>query len=184
MFPYWFWHSEKSIHSSNGYRRKWLLNETLLGHACPLSEVLFSLFRIPKVQISEGEEGGKEIELSDDPYDCMRLNVENVPCIVSLCKVQHRRSPVPTMHLSYCVCVWLYLWYVCATQIGHRHVVDATLQEKACSVASVLISVTHRGTVTCVRKMGGGSLDPESIFEMTEVCRMNMHGLFLRNLKM
>ncbi|KAK2836706.1 hypothetical protein Q7C36_014575 [Tachysurus vachellii] len=94
--------------------------------------------RIPRVHISEGEEGGKEIELSDDPYDCMRLSVEHVPCIVTLSK------------------------------IGHRHVVDATLQEKACSVASVLISVTHTGTVTCVRKLGGGSLDPDSIFEMTE----------------
>ncbi|XP_062846351.1 exosome complex component RRP42 [Trichomycterus rosablanca] len=94
--------------------------------------------RIPKVHISENEEGGKEIELSDDPYDCMRLNVENVPCIVTLCK------------------------------IGHRHVVDATLQEKTCSVASLLISVTHKGMVTCARKLGGGSLDPESIFEMTE----------------
>lgn len=35
--------------------------------------------RIPKVHISEDEEGGKEIELSDDPYDHMRINVENVP---------------------------------------------------------------------------------------------------------
>ncbi|XP_030645207.1 exosome complex component RRP42 [Chanos chanos] len=94
--------------------------------------------RIPKVHISEDAEGGKEIELSDDPYDCVRLNVENVPCIVTLCKV------------------------------GQRHVVDATLQEKACSVASLLLAVTHKGMVTCVRKMGGGSLDPESISEMTE----------------
>lgn len=54
-------------------------------------------------------------------------------------------------------------------QVGHRHVVDATLQEKACSVASLIMSVTHKGTVTCTRKVGGGSLDPESIFEMTEV---------------
>uniref|UniRef100_A0A3B1J5J7 Exosome component 7 n=1 Tax=Astyanax mexicanus TaxID=7994 RepID=A0A3B1J5J7_ASTMX len=95
--------------------------------------------RIPKVQVSEDEEGGKEIELSDDPYDCMRLDVTNVPCIVTLSK------------------------------IGHRHVVDATLQEKACSVASLLISITHKGLVTCVRKLGVGSLDPDSIFEMTEV---------------
>lgn len=94
--------------------------------------------KIPRVHISADEEGTKEIELSDDPYDCMRLNVENVPCVVTLCKV------------------------------GHRHVVDATLQEKACSVASLIISVTHKGTVTCMRKTGGGSLDPESIFEMTE----------------
>lgn len=43
--------------------------------------------RIPRVHISADDEGAKEIELSDDPYDCMRLNVENVPCIVTLCKV-------------------------------------------------------------------------------------------------
>uniref|UniRef100_A0A3B3VRJ0 Ribosomal RNA-processing protein 42 n=1 Tax=Poecilia latipinna TaxID=48699 RepID=A0A3B3VRJ0_9TELE len=73
--------------------------------------------KIPRVHISSVEEGGKEIELSDDPYDCMRLDVENVPCIVTLCK------------------------------IGHRHVVDATLQD---------------------RKVGRGSLDPESICEMIE----------------
>ncbi|XP_005796483.1 exosome complex component RRP42 [Xiphophorus maculatus] len=94
--------------------------------------------KIPKVHISSDEEGGKEIELSDDPYDCMRLDVENVPCIVTLCK------------------------------IGHRHVVDATLQEKACSVASLIISVTHKGIITCSRKVGRGSLDPESICEMIE----------------
>ncbi|MBN3305521.1 EXOS7 protein, partial [Amia calva] len=94
--------------------------------------------RIPKVHISEDDEGTKEIELSDDPYDCMRLKVDNVPCIVTLCK------------------------------IGHRHVVDATLQEKACCMASVLMAVTSSGNITCVRKTGAGSLDPESIFEMTE----------------
>ncbi|MED6236461.1 Exosome complex component RRP42, partial [Ataeniobius toweri] len=43
-------------------------------------------YRIPRVHISSDDGGGKEIELSDDPYDCMRLDVENVPCIVTLCK--------------------------------------------------------------------------------------------------
>ncbi|KAM4549502.1 exosome complex component RRP42-like [Fundulus diaphanus] len=94
--------------------------------------------KIPRVHISSDDEGGKEIELSDDPYDCMRVNV---PCIVTLCK------------------------------IGQRHVVDATLQEKACSVASLIISVTHKGVITCTRKVGRGSLDPESICEMTEAGR-------------
>ena len=54
-------------------------------------------------------------------------------------------------------------------QIGYRHVVDATLQEEACSLASLLVSVTSKGVVTCMRKVGKGSLDPESIFEMLEV---------------
>uniref|UniRef100_A0A8B9VLB5 Ribosomal RNA-processing protein 42 n=1 Tax=Anas zonorhyncha TaxID=75864 RepID=A0A8B9VLB5_9AVES len=42
--------------------------------------------RIPKVRVLEDEEGSKEIELSDDPYDCIRLNVDDVPCIVTLSK--------------------------------------------------------------------------------------------------
>ncbi|KAM6169365.1 exosome complex component RRP42 [Rhynchocyon petersi] len=94
--------------------------------------------RIPKVRVTEDEEGTKDIELFDDPYDCIRLSVEDVPCIVTLCK------------------------------IGYRHVVDATLQEEACSLASLLVSVTSKGVVTCMRKVGKGSLDPESIFEMME----------------
>nr|XP_045718558.1 exosome complex component RRP42 isoform X2 [Mirounga angustirostris] len=94
--------------------------------------------RIPRVRVLEDEEGSKDIELSDDPYDCIRLSVENVPCIVTLCK------------------------------IGYRHVVDATLQEEACSLASLLVSVTSTGVMTCMRKVGKGSLDPESIFEMME----------------
>lgn len=97
-------------------------------------------------------------------------------CAVYRNPVQGTAEPglLPTMHhsphviYSY-VYVTFYMVCVCALQIGHRHVVDATLQEKACSVASLLISVTHRGMVTCVRKLGRGSLDPESIFEMTEV---------------
>ncbi|KAF6099258.1 exosome component 7 [Phyllostomus discolor] len=94
--------------------------------------------RIPRVRVLEDEEGSKDIELSDDPYDSIRLSVEHVPCIVTLCK------------------------------IGCRHVVDATLQEEACSLASLLVAVTSKGVVTCVRKVGKGSLDPESIFEMME----------------
>lgn len=54
-------------------------------------------------------------------------------------------------------------------QIGCRHVVDASLQEEACSLASLLLSVTSRGILTCMKKLGKGSLDPESIFEMMEV---------------
>uniref|UniRef100_A0A8C4XBE5 Exosome component 7 n=1 Tax=Erpetoichthys calabaricus TaxID=27687 RepID=A0A8C4XBE5_ERPCA len=103
-----------------------------------IKAALLTPSKIPKVQMMEDEEGTTEIELSDDPFDCVRLNTENVPCIVTLCK------------------------------IGQRHVVDATLQEKACSVASLLVSVTSKGTITCVRKIGGGSLDPESIYEMIE----------------
>lgn len=39
------------------------------------------------MRVLEEDEGAKDIELSDDPYDCMRLNVEHVPCIVTLSRV-------------------------------------------------------------------------------------------------
>lgn len=59
-----------------------------LAFRIDMKPLFLRINRIPNVHISEDEEGGKEIELSDDPYDCMRLNVENVPCIVTLCKVR------------------------------------------------------------------------------------------------
>ncbi|XP_075444732.1 exosome complex component RRP42 [Ascaphus truei] len=117
----------------------WRVTIKLLIHFIyALTFLMYMPFRIPKVRVLEDDEGAKDIELSDDPYDCMRLNVVNVPCIVTL------------------------------SRIGHRHVVDATLQEEACSLASLLVSVTSKSVLTCMRKIGKGSLDPESIFEMIE----------------
>ncbi|XP_049633408.1 LOW QUALITY PROTEIN: exosome complex component RRP42 [Suncus etruscus] len=101
--------------------------------------------RIPRVRVLEDEEGSKDIELSDDPYDCIRLSVENVPCIV------HPRC-----------------FPACLCRFGYRHVVEATSRSEACSLASLLVSVTSKGVVTCMRKVGKGSLDPESIFELPQ----------------
>lgn len=57
--------------------------------------------------------------------------------------------------------------------------VDATLQEEACSLASLLISVTSKGALTSMKKVGKGSLDPESIFEMMEVRRFEQFLMIL-----
>uniref|UniRef100_S4RYT0 Exosome component 7 n=1 Tax=Petromyzon marinus TaxID=7757 RepID=S4RYT0_PETMA len=94
--------------------------------------------RIPTVHVSEDEEGVREIELSDDPYDCVRLEVARVPCIVTLSK------------------------------IGQRHVVDASLEETCCCRASLMVSVTAAGAITGLRKAGPGSLHPDSVCHMIE----------------
>ncbi|CAH1270099.1 EXOSC7 [Branchiostoma lanceolatum] len=47
---------------------------------------LFST-RLPTVIVTADDEGQQEIELSDDPYDVKRLDVDNVPLIVTLSKV-------------------------------------------------------------------------------------------------
>ena len=54
-------------------------------------------------------------------------------------------------------------------QIGHRHVVDASLQEEACSLAQLLVSVNGDNNICAMQKVGPGALDPDSIFEMIEV---------------
>jgi len=94
--------------------------------------------RIPRVRVRVDEETEqKEIELSDDPHDCLALDVKQVPLIVTTSK------------------------------IGHGHVVDATMEEEACSLARVLMGVRRDGSVSHVRKTGGGALDPKSVVEMT-----------------
>lgn len=68
----------------------------------------FCFHRIPKVRVLEDEEGSKEIELSDDPYDCIRLNVENVPLIVTLSKVSLTNS-WPTVSVNFTSCLFFSL---------------------------------------------------------------------------
>ena len=37
--------------------------------------------------VSTGEKGELELEISDDPYDCKRLNVTGIPILITLTKV-------------------------------------------------------------------------------------------------
>ncbi len=57
-------------------------------------------------------------------------------------------------------------------QIGHRHVVDASLQEETCSLAQLMVSVNGNNNICAMQKVGPGALDPDSIFEMIEVRKL------------
>lgn len=56
------------------------------------SDFVFHLFkslfvyRLPKLQVI-GEGSEKDIEISDDPYDTVPLDISNVPILVTLNKV-------------------------------------------------------------------------------------------------
>lgn len=49
---------------------------------------------------------------------------------------------------------------------------DASLQEEACSLAQLLVSVNGDNNICAMQKVGQGALDPDSIFEMTEVMKV------------
>ena len=98
---------------------------------------LFST-RIPSIRVTCTERGDTELEISDDPYQVTRLDVSNLPTVVTVNK------------------------------IGHSHVVDATEQEEECTLARVYLAVDDKGNLAYLRKAGGGSLDPESVFDMVE----------------
>ncbi len=53
-------------------------------------------------------------------------------------------------------------------QIGHCHVVDASMEEESCSIARLILGVTSQGHVTGMIKDGAGSLDPDSVVDMVE----------------
>lgn len=106
--------------------------------------------KVPRVRVRVDKETEvKEVELSDDPYDCLTLDVRLVPLLVTTVK------------------------------IGHGHVVDATREEEACSLARVLVGVVGGGSggdddggrLSHVRKAGRGALDPKSVEEMTAAGR-------------
>ena len=98
--------------------------------------------KVPRVRVKiDAETETKEVELSDDPHDCLTLDVTHVPLLVTTCK------------------------------IGHGHVIDATREEEACSLARVVMGVRQDGTLCHVRKAGRGALDPKSVTEMASAAQ-------------
>lgn len=94
--------------------------------------------RVPVVTAVSVDGGEPELELSDDPFNCTRVNVEKAPVLVSL------------------------------TRIGNHCVVDSTPEEETCSSASLLVSVSPTGHLTTVKKIGGGSFQPNSLHSATK----------------
>ncbi|CAN7991705.1 unnamed protein product, partial [Ixodes hexagonus] len=97
--------------------------------------------KIPKVSVTVDENGDPEVEVSGDPFDVEKLNIENVPCFITLSKV------------------------------GQQFVLDATQEEEACAVGSLAIAVTASGKIAALFKAGTGSLHPENVMDVIEVGR-------------
>ncbi|XP_067010285.2 exosome complex exonuclease RRP42 [Anabrus simplex] len=95
--------------------------------------------RVPLVSAAAMDGGQVELQLSDDPFQSQRLNVENAPCLVTLCK------------------------------IGDHCVVDPTAEEETCSAASIVISVSKNSLILSVFKTGVGSIHPQTLLETLTV---------------
>lgn len=91
-----------------------------------VKSALFST-RIPKVKVTAVDGGEPEMELSDDPFDGSRLQMDQTPVLITL------------------------------TRIGNHVVVDPTPEEEACSSACLVMGVSSAGRITAVRKTGAGS---------------------------
>lgn len=70
--------------------------------------------RLPKVTAALMDGGNVDLALSDDPFDCVRLQVDSIPILVTICK------------------------------IGEHCVVDPSAEEEVCSSASLVVGVSVR----------------------------------------
>uniref|UniRef100_A0A1B6LN19 Ribosomal RNA-processing protein 42 n=1 Tax=Graphocephala atropunctata TaxID=36148 RepID=A0A1B6LN19_9HEMI len=95
--------------------------------------------RVPRVTGAEMDGGQVDLTLSDDPFDCWRLDVSTAPLIVTLCK------------------------------IGDHCVVDPTAEEETCSTASIVIAITPDSQVTYVFKTGFGSFHSQTLKDTLKV---------------
>lgn len=94
--------------------------------------------KIPQWTTYVEDKNTVDVEYADDPFDCLRLTVTRVPCIVTLNK------------------------------IGEHHIVDASSEEEVCTLARLMVGVTANGLITGLRKEDGGSLRMGSIQQMTQ----------------
>lgn len=95
--------------------------------------------KIPKVTAATLDGGEPDIQLSDDIYDCVKLDTSNYPVIVTLCK------------------------------IGDNCVVDPTSEEEMCSGSSIVISVLPNGKISSVVKIGYSSLQSTTLIKTLQM---------------
>lgn len=123
----------------------WLLNVDILVLECGGNlfdtisvAVKAALFnlRLPRLQTQTSDSGNIEIELLDDPLDCQKPHIADAPILITL------------------------------NQIGNSFMVDASLEEEACTRARLLVGVAPNGDIMLTQKTGAGSLQAESIADM------------------
>lgn len=106
--------------------------------------------KIPKVTAATMDGGNVELELSDDPHDYNRLDVDTFPLLVTVCK------------------------------IGDHCLVDPSAEEEECSLAKLVIGVTCQGsrsTITGTRTAGSGSFHQNTLRESLKLGKMAAEGL-------
>ncbi|XP_065203711.1 exosome complex exonuclease RRP42 [Planococcus citri] len=95
--------------------------------------------RIPRVTGKYIDGANVDLQLSDDLFDCWKIDVSKAPCLVTLCK------------------------------IGEFLIVDPTVEEEACSSGSIVVSVTEKGLLTGIVKIGEGSFHQKAICEAVKL---------------
>ena len=80
-----------------------------------------------------------EIELSDDPMDCTKLEMSQIPICISFSKV------------------------------GKKYIVDPTSEELLCMSSQLTIAIDKRGNFCEICKSGKGYLDQHGIIEILKV---------------
>jgi exosome complex component RRP42 len=111
-----------------------------LCDSCVLA-VKFALSKseLPKLVVRSDDEGQQEIDVVDDPFAIIKLNTDNVPYAISVCK------------------------------IGHNFLIDADLKEESVSKVKLIYGFDTNGFLKFTFKEGFGSLDPETLYSMTDV---------------
>ncbi|XP_067633140.1 exosome complex component RRP42 isoform X3 [Eurosta solidaginis] len=92
--------------------------------------------KIPRVTAALMDAGEADLIISDDPYDCTRIEIANLPILVTVCK------------------------------IGDSCVVDPSAEEEECSIASVVVGVSKRNNksfMSNVHTIGEGSLHKDTM---------------------
>ncbi len=111
-----------------------------LYDACALAtKFALNKARFPKIIVKSDDEGRIELDIQDDNSEEMRLNVNDTPYAISVCK------------------------------IGNNYVVDADLNEESVTKVRVTFGFDSNANIRYTSKDGFGSLDPDTLYSIVDV---------------
>lgn len=128
-----------------------------LYDACALaSKFALAKTKFPKLLAKSDDAGQLELDIQDDLSQQLKLNVDELPYSVSVCK------------------------------IGQHFVVDADLKEESVAKVRLTFGFDKNGNIRYASKDGFGSLDPDTLYSIIDIAKnasKDLHTFYSKNIE-
>lgn len=131
--------------------------------------------RLPKVTAALMDGGNVDLTLSEDPFDSVRLQVDSIPILVTICKIGEHCVVDPSAEEEVCSSASLVVGVSVREENGKLKICHTGVESNTIAVLIIIVFLpffktnSHTAYITNIRTGGAGSFHMETLNKCLEV---------------